>query len=99
MIDPQRESFTGTLEILRCRLPKCSASRRGRSRWYRNLMAEIAQEGLLERRDRIHPRVIKRKLSNRKKKWPEHRGHPGPSRGLPRRSPCSVERIDTGGGH
>ena len=28
-IDPQRLSFTGTLKILRCRLPECPASRRG----------------------------------------------------------------------
>src|SRR3954466_2171623 len=77
-IDPQRLSFTGTLKILRCRLPECPASRRGLRRWYRDLVAEVAEEVLEERRNRIDPRVIKRKMSNRRKKRPEHRNHPQP---------------------
>jgi hypothetical protein len=81
-IDPQRVSFTGALKILRCRLPECPASRRGRSRWYHNLVAEIAEEVLPERRDRINPRVIKRKMSNWKKKRPEHRHYPQPTKGF-----------------
>ena len=40
-IDPQRLSFTGTLKILRCRLPECPVSRRGLRQWFHNLMAEI----------------------------------------------------------
>ena len=79
-IDPQRLSFTGTLKILRCRLPECPASRRGRRRWYRNLVAEITEERLEERRDRINPRVIKRKMSNWPKKRPEHRNYPQPTK-------------------
>jgi hypothetical protein len=81
-IDPQRMSFTGALKILRCRLPACPASRRGRSQWYRNLVAEIAEEVLPERRDRINPRVIKRKMSNWKKKRAEHRHYPQPTKGF-----------------
>jgi hypothetical protein len=77
-IDPQRLSFTGTLKILRCRLPECPASRRGLRQWYRNLVEEVAEEVLEERRDRINPRVIKRKMSNWRKKRPEHRNHPQP---------------------
>ena len=77
-LDPQRISFTGALKILRCRLPECPASRRGRSRWYHNLVAEIAEEVLPERRNRINPRVIKRKMSNWRKKRPEHRNYPQP---------------------
>jgi hypothetical protein len=77
-IDPQRLSFTGTLKILRCRLPECPASRRGLRRWYHDLVAEIAEELLPERRNRINPRVIKRKMSNWKKKRPEHRRYPQP---------------------
>jgi hypothetical protein len=79
-IDPQRVSFTGALKVLRCRLPECPAGRRGRSRWYRDLVAEIAEEVLPERRDRINPRVIKRKMSNWKKKRPEHRRYPQPTK-------------------
>src|SRR3982751_1625836 len=81
-LDPQRLSFTGTLKILRCRLPECPASRRGRSQWYHNLVAEIAEEVLPERRDRINPRVIKRKMSNWKKKRPEHSHYPQPTKGF-----------------
>lgn len=79
-IDPRRLSFTGTLKILRCRLPECPASRRGRSRWYHNLLAEIAEEVLEARRNRINPRVIKRKMSNWRKKRPEHRNYPQPTK-------------------
>jgi len=79
-IDPQRLSFTGTLKILRCRLPECPASRRGLRQWYRNLVAEVAEEVLEERRDRINPRVIKRKMSNWRKKRPEHRNYPQPQK-------------------
>jgi Insertion element 4 transposase N-terminal/Transposase DDE domain len=81
-LDPQRMSFTGALKILRCRLPECPASRRGRSRWYHNLVAEIAEEVLPERRDRVNPRVIKRKMSNWRKKRPEHRHYPQPTKGF-----------------
>ena len=62
-IDPHRLSFTGALKILRCRLPECPVSRRGRSQWYHNLIAEIWKEKLDERRNRINPRVIKQKMS------------------------------------
>jgi hypothetical protein len=79
-LDPQRMSFTGALKILRCRLPEAPASRRGRSRWYHNLIAEIREEVLPERRDRINPRVIKRKMSNWRKKRPEHRHYPQPTK-------------------
>jgi hypothetical protein len=81
-LDPQRMSFTGALKILRCRLPEAPASRRGCDRWYHNLVAEIAEEVLPERRDRINPRVIKRKMSNWRKKRPEHRHYPQPTKGF-----------------
>jgi hypothetical protein len=79
-IDPHRLSFTATLKILRCRLPECPASDRGLRRWYHNLVAEVAEEVLEERRNRINPRVIKRKMSNWKKKRPEHRNYPQPTK-------------------
>ena len=81
-IDPQRLSFTGALKILRCRLPECPASRRGLRQWYRNLVAEVAEEVLEERRNRINPRVIKRKMSNWRKKRPEHHNYPQPHKGF-----------------
>ena len=69
-------SFTATLKVLRCRLPECPKSSRGLQRWYEDLLAEIAEEILPKRRNRINPRVIKRKMSNWKKKRPEHRNRP-----------------------
>ncbi len=77
---PRRLSFTATLKVLRCRLPECPKSRRGLRRWYADLLAEVAEEVLPERRDRINPRVIKRKMSNWKKKRPEHRRSPQPTK-------------------
>lgn len=78
-LPPRRLSFTGTLKVLRCRLPECPKSRGGLRRWYEALLAEVAEEVLPERRDRINPRVIKRKMSNWPKKRPEHRRYPRPT--------------------
>lgn len=77
-VDPRRLSFTGTLKILRCRLPECRASQWGLRQWYRDLVEEVSEEVLDERRNRINPRVIKRKMSNWRKKRPEHRNYPQP---------------------
>jgi hypothetical protein len=79
-LGPLRLSFTGTLKILRCRLPQCPRTERGRRRWWRDLLAEVAQETLPPRRNRINPRVIKRKMSNWKKKRPEHLNYPQPTK-------------------
>jgi len=79
-ISPRRLSFTGTLKILRSRLPECPKSPQGLQRWYENLLAEIAEEVLPKRRNRINPRVIKRKMSNWRKKRPEHRHSPQPTK-------------------
>jgi hypothetical protein len=77
---PRRLSFTGALKILRCRLPEVPPSGRGLARWYADLVAEVAEELLEERRDRVNPRVIKRKMSNWLKKRPEHRNYPQPTK-------------------
>jgi hypothetical protein len=79
-LPPRRLSFTGALKVLRCRLPECPKSRAGLRRWYEELLAEIAEEILPERRNRINPRVIKRKMSNWRKKRPEHRHYPQPTK-------------------
>jgi hypothetical protein len=77
-IDPDRLSFTNTLKILRCRLPECPKSQRGLRAWYRRLLEEISEEINEDRRNRINPRVIKKKMSGWKKKRPEHRPYPQP---------------------
>ena len=79
-LPPRRLSFTGALKVLRCRLPESPRSGVGLRRWYEDLLAEVAEEVLPERRDRINPRVIKRKMSNWRKKRPEHRHYPQPTK-------------------
>ena len=77
-LDPDRLSFTGCFQILKCRLPEChgttprATSRRG----IEGLLWEMQQERTEPRRNRINPRVIKRKMSKWKKKRPEHRRLP-----------------------
>jgi len=72
-VAPRRVSFTGALKILRCRLAECPPDEFGRMAWYERLVAEIAEEILPERRPRINPREIKKKMSNWPKKRPEQR--------------------------
>jgi Insertion element 4 transposase N-terminal/Transposase DDE domain len=79
-VSPRQLSFVATLKILRCRLPECPKSAPGLRRWYNDLLAEISEEILEPRRDRINPRVIKRKMSNWRKKRPEHRHYPQPTK-------------------
>jgi hypothetical protein len=78
-LDTDRLSFTGCFQILKCRLPECDSSTPGRfERWYRGLLWEMQQERTDDevRRNRINPRVVKRKMSKFKKKRPEHRRVP-----------------------
>ena len=77
---PLRMSFVGTLKILRRRLPECPRSRPARQEWWRNLLEDIGEEVIPPRRDRINPRVIKRKMSHGLKKRPEHDHWPQPSK-------------------
>jgi hypothetical protein len=73
-LDPDRLSFLGCFQILKCRLPECpSASPRAFTEWYRGLLWEMQGERTDPRRNRINPRVIKRKMSKWKKKRPQHR--------------------------
>jgi hypothetical protein len=77
-VAPVRLSFTGTLQILQCRLPECPRSTRGRRQWWQQLLAEIAEEQLPPRRNRINPRVKKRPHSPWSAKRPRHRHWPQP---------------------
>jgi len=76
-LDPDRLSFTGCFQILKCRLPECdhrtSASLQD---WYEALQWEMQQETIEPRRNRINPRVIKQKISKWPKKRPQHRPAP-----------------------
>jgi hypothetical protein len=78
-LDTDRLSFTGCFQILKCRLPECDSTTPGRfERWYRGLLWEMQRERTDDevRRNRINPRVVKRKMSKFKKKRPEHRHLP-----------------------
>ena len=79
-LDPRRVSFTATLKILRCRLPECPPSPCGCQRWYRRLVQEVAEEVIAPRRNRVNPRVIKRKMSKWPKKRPAHHAFPQPTK-------------------
>jgi Insertion element 4 transposase N-terminal/Transposase DDE domain len=71
--DVDRLSFTGCLRILQARLPECNSSTPLRlDEWYGLLLEEMAQERIEPRRNRVNPRVVKRKMSKWLKKRPEH---------------------------
>jgi hypothetical protein len=76
-LDPDRLSFTGCFQVLKCRLPECDGSTPERfENWHRGVLWEMQGERTDPRRNRINPRVIKRKMSKWKKKRPEHRRLP-----------------------
>jgi hypothetical protein len=76
-LDTDRLSFTGCFRILQCRLSECdSRTPKSLNEWYANLLWELRDEKIELRRNRINPRVIKRKMSKWPKKRPTHRGPP-----------------------
>jgi hypothetical protein len=78
-LDPDRLSFLGCFQILKCRLPECpSATPQSLEAWDEGLLWELQQERTDEevRRNRINPRVVKRKMSKSRKKRLEHRRLP-----------------------
>jgi Insertion element 4 transposase N-terminal/Transposase DDE domain len=73
-MDVDRLSFTGCFRILQCRLPECdSRTNASLNEWYEALLRELREEQIGPRRNRINPRVIKRKMSKWAKKRPHHR--------------------------
>jgi hypothetical protein len=76
-LDPDRLSFTGWFQILKCRSPECDGTTPARFQsWYRGWLWAMQAERTDPRRNRINPRVIKRKMSKWKKKRPHHRHLP-----------------------
>ena len=76
-LDTDRLSFTGCFQILQCRLPECdSRTPQSFEAWCEGLLDEMGRERIEPRRNRINPRVIKRKMKNWLKKRPEHRHLP-----------------------
>jgi hypothetical protein len=79
-VPPLSISFTGAIKILRCRIPDCPRAAVDLRRWWRDLVAEVAEDVLPPRANRINPRVIKRKMSKWEKKQPRHRLSPQPTK-------------------
>ena len=76
-LDPDRLSFTGCFQILKCRLPECNTQTpQSLQAWFEGLLWEMQQEKIEPRRNRVNPRVIKQKMSKWKKKRPQHRRLP-----------------------
>lgn len=76
-IDVDRLSFKGSFQILKTRLPECDAgSEATLTQWYEAVIWEISRERIPPRRNRINPRVIKRKMSHWQKCRPHHRNQP-----------------------
>jgi hypothetical protein len=76
-LDVDRLSFVGCFRILQCRLPECfGKTAQELDEWYEALLWEMRQEIIEPRRNRINPRVIKRKMSKWEKKKPKHRKIP-----------------------
>jgi len=76
-LDVDRLSFTGCFRILQCRLPECDARTPSTFLfWLKLLLSEMREERLPPRRNRINPRVIKRKVSKWPRKRPLHSGLP-----------------------
>lgn len=77
-VDPDRLSFSNTLAVVQSQLPE--APYRPAVRWYQGLVREVRRQKLRPRRARWYPRVIKRKMSNWRKKRPEHCYPPQPTK-------------------
>jgi hypothetical protein len=76
-LDVDRLSFVGCFRILQCRLPECdSRTTTSLNDWYQALLGDMLSEQIGPRRNRINPRVIKRKMSKWNKKQPYHRRPP-----------------------
>jgi Insertion element 4 transposase N-terminal/Transposase DDE domain len=72
--DVDRLSFKGCFQIIKTRLPECDAtSATSLEAWYHAVIWELSCEQIPTRRNRINPRVIKRKMSRWLKCQSHHR--------------------------
>jgi hypothetical protein len=76
-MDVDRLSFKGCFQILKTRLPECDPQTESSfADWFEAVLWEMSCEAIPVRRNRINPRVIKRKMSRWNKCRPEHRKQP-----------------------
>ena len=79
-VDPDRISFVHALRVLQDAVPEFEMTAPEQlRRLYTRLLNDIASELLPARRNRINPRVVKRKVSKFKVKCPEHYHSPQPA--------------------
>lgn len=80
-IDPDRLSFVHALEVIKEAIPEFQmVAEDQRESLYQRLLRDIARGRLPERRNRVNPRVVKRKMSSFLKKRPEHYAWPQPQK-------------------
>ncbi len=73
-MDVDRLSFKGCFQILKTRLPECNPDTESSFvDWFEAVIWEMSCETIPIRRNRINPRVIKRKMSRWNKCRPHHR--------------------------
>lgn len=78
-IDPDRLSFVHAVEVIKDAIPEFQiVAEDQREQLYQRLLRDIARRPLLERRNRVNPRVVKQKMSNFLKKRPKHYPWPQP---------------------
>jgi hypothetical protein len=79
-VDPDRLSFIHAVRVIHDAIPEFQMTAPAEHpRLYARLLRDIAQGRLPPRRNRSHPRVVKRKLSKFRLKRPEHTHWPQPS--------------------
>ena len=79
-IDPDRLSFINAVRLVCDAIPEFQmVAPEHQPHLYQRLLRDIARYQLPERDHRIHPRVVKRKMSNFHLKRAEHRQWPQPS--------------------
>jgi hypothetical protein len=77
-LDPDRLSFTNTLRVLQCHWPEAPA--RPTEEGDQRLLRDVGRQELRPRRDRVYPRVVKRKMKKWGRKRPQHQHPPQPSK-------------------
>lgn len=76
-VDTDRLSFRNCFQILQTRLPECTQSDTATiTDWFVAVCHEMSHEQIPPRRNRVNPRVIKRKMSRWNKCRPHHRAKP-----------------------
>jgi hypothetical protein len=79
-LDPDRISFTNALQLICDAIPEFQQTcPEQHEALYQRLLNDIARFILPERKTRVNPRVVKRKMSNFNLKRPEHRKIPQPT--------------------